>query len=236
MEHPIMRTPGRRVMDSRWTFRIAGMVATCMLAVSVWFTYGQVVELRNQTPINPHFKEKMCFVCHEAKGMKVDDMDCYRCHDLNDRSLKPNAKSAAGGCAHPIKGASGPGKVPRPVTQLCLSCHKKVTGLVALYDISRRIYVEIDISKVHPIGLRPTESIHPNTLPLSDSGAINCITCHDQHGMDPRMRLLRMYHPGNGHPADFRPLCNDCHADGWQPITMRVDDVVTVRDGQVLRR
>jgi len=90
-----------------------------------------------------------------------------------------------------------------------------------MVDIAKKTYVEVDMAITHPIGLMPTETIHPRTLPLSrETGAINCITCHDQHAMDKRLRMLRYYYPGNGHPADFRPLCLDCHPEGWLPLKM----------------
>jgi hypothetical protein len=91
-----------------------------------------------------------------------------------------------------------------------------------MVDISTGKYVEVDMAITHPIGLMPTATIYPRTLPLSkETGAINCITCHDQHAVDKRLRMLRYYYPGNGHPADFRPLCLDCHTEGWLPLKIR---------------
>lgn len=130
-------------------------------------------------------------------------------------------KSPSGECLHDLK-VTDSHNGERPVTALCISCHKKITGYVAMVDIATKKYVEVDMAITHPIGLMPTETIYPRTLPLSkETGAINCITCHDQHAMDRRMRMLRYYYPGNGHPADFRPLCLDCHAEGWLPLKLK---------------
>jgi hypothetical protein len=140
---------------------------------------------------------------------------------------KLKVKSPNGDCLHDLKTGDNPLKSRRTVTALCISCHKKITGYVAMADISTGKYVEVDMAITHPIGLMPTESIYPKTLPLSkETGAINCVTCHDQHAVDRRLRMLRYYYPGNGHPADFRPLCLDCHTEGWLPLKIRPRAVV----------
>lgn len=155
-----------------------------------------------------------------------DASHCFQCHDRLTRQALPFAQarldtmSQDHRCLHQIKKVSSlAGADKRPVTALCLSCHKSINGYVAMVNIASNRYVEVDIAQAHPIGLMPTETIHPKTLPLSkQTGAITCITCHDQHGTDRRMHLLRLYYPGNGHPPDFRPLCNDCHEEGWLPL------------------
>lgn len=223
----VVRTLGRRVWETRLPVRFAGFVAICMLSVSVWFLSASVKRL--QEPRSPHYAEHQCFSCHEAMGSKMSSETCFNCHDLRSRQLLPNAqadrKKMIGdkNCSHPLKVYDHTDK--RTVTQLCRSCHKTVNGYVAMVNISSKQYVEIDMSVTHPIGLMPTATIYPKTLPLSEAGAINCITCHDQHAVDKRLRMLRYYYPGNGHPADFRPLCNDCHPDGWLPLRMRPDSI-----------
>mgnify|MGYP000347476543 CR=1 FL=1 len=222
-----VRTLGRRVWETRLPVRFAGFVAICMLSVSVWFLWASVKRI--QEPHSPHYSENQCFHCHEPMGSAMKSEDCFKCHDLLSRQLLPNAiedrkKLTPKECSHPIKlydKNSG-----RTVTQLCLGCHKTVSGYVAMINIATEKYVEIDMASTHPIGLMPTEEVYPKTLPLSDSGAINCITCHDQHATDKRLRMLRYYYPGNGHPPDFRPLCNDCHPDGWTPLRRDRADIV----------
>ena len=223
-----VRTLGRRMWETRLPIRFAGFVAICMLSVSVWFLWSSVRLL--QRPHSPHYGTTHCFDCHEGNNNHPEHADCYTCHDILTRGLLPGAMAAMlkqspkGTCLHDIKGKTVDGR--RSVTSLCLSCHKSVNGYVAMVNIESKQYVEIDMAMTHPIGLKPTETIHPKTLPLSkETGAINCITCHDQHAADKRLRMLRYYYPGNGHPADFRPLCNDCHPDGWLPLKVRPDTV-----------
>lgn len=220
-----MRTPGRRYWESHWHIRLAGAVAVSMLTISVWFLYARVNQLR--APHNPHYSEDHCFDCHRGERGHDSTTDCYECHDRLTRGLRDGAMekfmkvSKSGECMHDLRGERIAGR-ERSVTALCLSCHKVVNGYVAMTNIADNRYVEIDISETHPIGLMPTDTIYPKTLPLSrETGAINCITCHDQHAIDRRMKMLRYYYPGNGHPADFRPLCNDCHVDGWLPMRFR---------------
>lgn len=215
---------GRRYWESHLYFRMAGIIAISMLAISLWFTWTSVQEL--QAPHNPHYSaNEHCLDCHQGSSKHNSDATCYECHDMLSRALKDGAQEklqakTGGACMHPIKKFTAGDN--RTVTALCLSCHKNVQGYVAMINITDKKYVEVDMSITHPIGLMPTETIHPKTLPLSrETGAINCITCHDQHGTDRRMKLLRYYYPGNGHPADFRPLCNDCHPDGWIPLTVK---------------
>jgi len=217
-----MRTPGRRGWECKHTLRVGSLIAISLLAGASWFLYGRVKLL--EEPHNPHFEANHCFDCHEPMGSKMKVEGCFDCHDLRTRELLPNAiadrEKMVGGkkCSHPLKSF---GKIGvSPVTSLCLGCHHKTLGFVAMVDIHSKEYVEIDMSLTHPIGLMPTETIYPKTLPLGrDTGAINCTTCHDQHGTDKRLRLLRYYYPGNGRPADFRPLCLDCHVDGWLPLS-----------------
>jgi hypothetical protein len=220
MKH--VRTLGRRIWETRLPIRFAGFIAIFMLSVSVWFLQGSVKRL--QEPHSPHYGVNHCLDCHEGDGKHTEDLDCFTCHDKQTRELLPSASSAS--CVHPVRGVDTPLKSLRTVTALCISCHKKVTGFVAMVDISTGKYVEVDMAVTHPIGLMPTASIYPRTLPLSkETGAINCITCHDQHAVDKRLRMLRYYYPGNGHPADFRPLCLDCHPDGWLPLKVRPKSV-----------
>lgn len=236
-----MRSPGRRYWESHWHIRLAGAIAIAMLSVSVWFTFSRVEELRNQRPHNPHFSDKHCGDCHENKDPKtgkqlhaISSEECYECHDGRSRQLMPNAfaklkeRSPDGACIHDLRRyASVVGAEKIPVTALCLHCHKAFNGYVAMMNISTKKYIEVDIARTHPIGQMPTETVYPKTLPLShETGAISCITCHDQHGNDRRLHLLRLYYPGNGHPPDFRPLCNDCHEDGWIPLKGVRADIV----------
>lgn len=223
-----MRTPGRRYFESHWHVRLAGAISISMLAISVWFLYGRVEEARG--PHNPHYGENHCFDCHRGDNKHENHIDCYECHDQLTRQLRPGAWdkfakiSKSGRCMHDLRVESGG---ERPVTALCLSCHRNASGYVALTNITDGKYVEIDITETHPIGLMPSETSHPKTLPLSrKNGAINCVTCHDQHATDRRLKMLRYYYPGNGHPPDFRPLCNDCHEEGWMPMKMRAKHVV----------
>lgn len=217
-----MRTPGRRPWELKHSLRIGTFVAICMLASSLWFLYGRVELL--ESPHNPHYEANHCFDCHESMGSKMKADECFLCHNTLDRTLRPGAlarRQALVGdkkCSHPIKSLGR----ERTATALCLSCHKTVTGYVAMANISDGKYAEIDMAITHPIGLLPTETIHPKTLPLSQqTGAIDCITCHDQHAADRRLKMLRYYYPGNGRPADFRPLCLDCHDEGWLPLKVR---------------
>lgn len=223
-----VRTPGRRPWEVKYAIRLGGFISICMLAVSLWFLYGRVRLL--ETPHNPHYGVNHCDDCHMTDGTPdhsaKDTEHCYSCHDGRSRELLAGAREKLlakvgedASCVHQIK-QMGP-KTNRTVTALCISCHKKITGYVAMVDISTKKYVEVDMAITHPIGLMPTATIYPKTLPLSrETGAINCITCHDQHAADKRLRMLRYYYPGNGHPADFRPLCLDCHTDGWLPLKL----------------
>jgi len=217
----VMRSPGRRGWECKHTLRVGSMLAIFLLAGSMWFLYGRVKLL--EKPHNPHYETDHCFDCHDALGSKMKAKDCFGCHSILTRELLPGTiakREALIGdkkCHHPLK-TSGSG-TQRTVTALCLSCHKNPKGLVAMTNISTGEYVEIDMKVTHPIGLMPTETIFPKTLPLSlQTGGIDCTTCHDQHSTDRRLRLLRYYYPGNGRPADFRPLCLDCHKDGWLPL------------------
>lgn len=212
-----MRTPGRRYFESHWHIRLAGSVAILLLASSVWFLYGRVQML--QRPHNPHFETAHCFDCHEQRGSKMKAEDCFGCHDSRTRELLPGAiekRLAMSGtpCSHPLittDPAHG-----RSVTQLCMRCHEVVNGLVVMTNIATGAYVEFDMTETHPIGTMPTEHVYPKTLPLDKkSGAINCISCHDPHATDRRMRMLRYFYPGNGKPASYSPLCRDCHPDEW---------------------
>jgi len=232
-----MRTPGRRPWEIKYALRVGTFFSFCLLASSIWFLYGRVRML--EKPHNPHYGPAHCDDCHVSDGKPDHSANskehCYSCHDSRTRELLvgaieklaakvgPNSK-----CVHRIKEISP--KVDRTVTSLCLSCHKKVQGYVAMVDIASKKYVEIDMAVTHPIGLMPTATIYPRTLPLSkETGAINCITCHDQHATDKRLRMLRYYYPGNGRPADFRPLCLDCHPDGWLPLKLRAEAVREVK-------
>lgn len=224
----MVRTPGRRYWETHWHVRAAGAFAISLLVMAVWVLYHQMQELRTIHPTNPHYNDKFCFECHERNGSKMAAGGCMKCHDPMTRALLANAvedrkRISEKPCSHPIK-LNDPAK-GRTVTQLCLRCHKAVNGYVSMLNISKKIYVEVDMSMTHPIGLLPTETIQPRTLPLGKAGEINCITCHDQHATDKRLRMLRMYYPGNGHPPDFRPLCNDCHPDGWLPLKPGLDAV-----------
>lgn len=228
----LMRTPGRRPLEVKAAIRAGSFVAAFLVFGSLWFLYGRIQLLEN--PHNPHYGTSHCDDCHATAG-KPDhspkDIDhCFTCHDLRTRELKPSARGQldarlgiGSACAHGLKHPMGE---DRTVTSLCISCHRNVQGYVAMVDISSKKYVEIDMSVTHPIGLMPTETIYPKTLPLDRvTGAINCTTCHDPHAVDRRLKMLRYYYPGNGRPADFRPLCLDCHTDGWLPLKMRTDAV-----------
>lgn len=225
----MVRTPGRRYWETHWHVRAAGAFAVTLLTMAVWVLFTQMRELKSIRPVNPHYNDQFCFECHERNGSAMKADDCMKCHDPLTRALLPNAfedrkRMMDKRCSHPIKiwdAAKG-----RTVTQLCLGCHKTVNGYVALMNISKKMYVEVDMSLTHPIGLMPTLTVRPRTLPLGPNGSIECITCHDQHATDKRLRMLRLYYPGNGHPADFRPLCNDCHADGWHPLKPEASDSV----------
>ena len=216
-----VRTPGRRGWESKYTIRISTALAIGLLAGAMWFLYGRVKLL--EEPHNPHFEAGYCFDCHQAKGSKMKAKDCFLCHNLLTRELLPNAVAdreklvGSKKCSHPLKTLVSSGNL---VTNLCMGCHHKTLGYVAMVDINSKEYVEIDMNLTHPVGLMPTTTIYPKTLPLDrKTGAINCITCHDQHATDRRLRTLRYYYPGNGRPADFRPLCLDCHIDGWLPLS-----------------
>lgn len=235
----VMRTPGRRPWEVKYAVRAGTFISLCMLASSIWFLYGRVEQL--ESPHNPHYGATHCDDCHQTDdgpNHSAKDVEhCYTCHDQQTRLVKEGAfaklKEARGdsGCAHSIKNIGAKGfSTNRTVTALCLSCHKKPAGLVAMVNIATKKYVEVDMKVTHPIGLMPTATIYPRTLPLSkETGAINCITCHDQHATDKRLRMLRYYYPGNGHPADFRPLCLDCHPDGWLPLKMLPEAVREVK-------
>ena len=231
-----MRTPGRRPWEVKYAIRLGTFISFCMLASSIWFLYGRVEQL--ESPHNPHYGANHCDDCHQTDGRPdhsaKDTEYCFSCHDRQSRAVLPGAperlKEVRGseGCAHAIKNEGMQGfTTNRTVTALCLGCHKKPTGFVAMVDIVSKKYVEIDMKITHPIGLMPTATIYPRTLPLSrETGAINCTTCHDQHATDKRLRMLRYYYPGNGRPADFRPLCLDCHIDGWLPLKLLPEAVV----------
>lgn len=231
-----VKSPSRRYADFKWHFRLAGMAAVGILASSIFFLSGRVQELQGLHPHNPHFSQDHCFDCHEQHDKKKKRMgpeECFKCHDLLSRALLPNAKADMlknneSSCVHPTRGTDP--KVGSVPTLLCGGCHAP-GGYVALYDISKKLYVEVDMAATHPVGLRPTATVYPRTLPLSHSGTIDCITCHDQHANDRRLRMLRLYYPGNGHPADFRPLCNDCHLDGWAPLTVNPRSAVRQSQG-----
>jgi len=220
-----VRTLGRRIWETRLPIRFAGFVAICMLSISVWFLWSSVKRL--QGPHSPHYSVTHCFDCHEGgrDGDGDGDARCFGCHDPLTREPLPHAIAITkdGVCAHRLKTMEDDRlKTMRTATALCISCHKKITGYVSMVDISTGKYVEVDMSATHPIGLMPTETIHPRSLPLSrETGAISCTTCHDPHGTDIRLKMLRYYYPGNGRPADFRPLCLDCHSEGWLPLKVR---------------
>lgn len=223
----IVRTPGRRCWETHLLIRVGTGIALALLASSVWFLYGRIRLL--ESPHNPHYEVTHCFDCHEQRGSKMTAADCFECHDSHSRELLPGAvarRKLIGDkeCTHPLKIVDS--NAGRTVTQLCLGCHSAVNGYVAMANIADGTYVEIDISRTHPIGLQATETIYPKTLPTSTNGSIDCITCHDPHAQDKRMHLLRYYYPGNGRPPDFRPLCNDCHSDGWMPLRLKHTDVV----------
>lgn len=227
-----MRTPGRRYFESHWHIRLGGFIAISALAVASWFTYGRVQQLQNYRH-NPHYETDHCFDCHESNNSKMKPAECFKCHDMLTRNLLPNAyedraKIRPQPCSHPIK-MIDPVR-GRTVTSLCLSCHKGDKALVAMVNIDDSAYVEIDVTATHPIGLKPTEHVFPKTLPLSLGGEIDCTTCHDHHATDKRLHLLRLFHPGNGRPADFRPLCNDCHEPGWMPVGKKTIDSVGESD------
>lgn len=217
----VMRTPGRRNWEVRWVSWIGGMVAIAALSGSLWFAHGSWIRLHE--PHNPHYDVTHCFDCHVSNGSKMSAEECFSCHDVNTRELLDGAVERRPAlqekpCFHPVKFGW--------VTKLCTSCHKEVTGFVAMIDIKTKSYVEIDMSSTHPIGMMPTAAIYPKTLPLSKkNGAINCATCHDPHGKDRRMKMLRYYYPGNGRPADFRALCLDCHTDDWLPLKVRPESI-----------
>jgi hypothetical protein len=222
------RTPGRRYWETHKIISLGTAIAVTLLAGSLWFLYGRIKLL--EKPHNPHYEPSHCFDCHESMGSKMTAEKCYDCHDRLTRQLLPGAverraKLSEQPCFHPLKLADR-NNVERTPTQLCLGCHTNPKGYVAMANIRAGDYIEIDMSQTHPIGLMPGIEIYPRTLPLAENGAINCVTCHDPHGQDPRMRLLRYYYPGNGHPPDFRPLCNDCHPDGWMPLHLKRSDII----------
>lgn len=222
------RNLGRRKWFDHWPIRLATGLGVFLMVASVVSLYFSVRGLRK--PHSPHYEVNHCFDCHEARRSKMSAEDCFKCHDPLTRELLPNAvedrkKMSKQPCLHPIKMVDDNGE--RSVTKLCLGCHESAKAYVSLMNINTGKYVEIDMAATHPVGLMPTEAIHPSTLPLSKStGAINCTTCHDPHGTDKRFHLLRYYYPGNGRPADFRPLCNDCHPDGWMPLRLNAETIV----------
>jgi hypothetical protein len=217
----VMRTPGRRYLEVHWHTRLAILFSFLLLMASLATLYIQVYKIKG--PHNPHFESAHCFDCHDARGSKMTAVQCFDCHDHLSRELLPGAfekrlAMSEVACSHPLKKLTP--------TKLCLSCHDTVSGVVVMTNISDGEYIEIDMSITHPIGLMPSEVAYPKTLHLSDVGSIDCVTCHDPHGLDPRMKLLRYYHPGNGHPPDFRSLCNDCHSEGWLPLRLKRTDIV----------
>lgn len=230
------RNPGRRKWFDHWTIRTATGLGLALMIVSLASLYLSIRNFRK--PHSPHYEVNHCFDCHESKNSKMTSSDCFKCHDSLTRELLPNAiedrkKISNQPCLHPIKMIDDNGA--RSITKLCMKCHSTAKAFVSLMNITTGRYVEIDISLTHPIGLMPTESIYPRTLSLSkETGAIDCVTCHDPHGTDKRFHLLRYYYPGNGRPADFRPLCNDCHPDGWLPLRLNTQTIVrdTKNNGQ----
>lgn len=199
-----------------------------MLASSVWFLYARLEQLKG--PHNPHFHTAHCFDCHEPMGSKMTAVECFNCHDSRTRELLPGAVEkrlalSPKQCSHPLK--SNDPIAGRTPTQLCLSCHPNASGYVVLANVAAGIYAEFDMTATHPIGTMPTNHIFPKSLPLDKkTGAINCVTCHDPHGVDPRMRLLRYFYPGNGRPPSYTPLCNDCHPDEWMALKLKRKDII----------
>lgn len=223
------RNLGRRRWFDHWPIRLSIFLGVVLLVASIATLFYSIRTL--QKPTSPHFTMEKCFSCHEAGNSKMTSDDCFHCHDRLTRELLPNAvadrmKITERPCFHPIKLVDDSGI--RSITQLCLSCHDSPKAYVSLLNIKTGKYVEIDMGATHPVGLTPTETIYPHTLILEkDTGAINCVTCHDPHGNDKRLHLLRYYHPGNGRPADFRPLCNDCHLDEWLPLRLGARETIT---------
>lgn len=229
------RTSGRRRWETHWSIWSILAVSLISVVYALFFLYARINQVRTHVH-NPHYEADHCFDCHEANGSKMTAKDCYGCHDMLTRRLTFDARAKRAAmsekpCTHPIK-ISDPAR-GRSVTGLCLSCHSTDKAFVAMINVQSNTYIEIDISATHPIGLMPTETIFPKTLPLNPGGQINCVTCHDQHGTDKRLHLLRLYHPGNGRPADFRPLCLDCHKEAWIPLGPKIAD--SVRESHELK-
>lgn len=82
----------------------------------------------------------------------------------------------------------------RPVTSLCAECHEQI----------------LSDGYMHPLNVRPEHMIIPSDMPLSRSGEINCVTCHDVHSdyLTPygaRTYFLRRQEKG-------KAFCSICHS------------------------
>lgn len=172
-----------------------------MMSVVLWIhiqDFRHVVD--NHSP-NPHYGETRgefhCDDCHDVSKKdactpeKIDGRSCFECHDKDDTKIGP------------IKYESE--------LKLCTACHAPNVYVVYKHG---EVRAELDLIRLHPYGSKPTPETYPTKLPLNEDGRITCTTCHNPHGQDPKMKLLRIYHPENGTPADVLPLCYDCHKDG----------------------
>jgi len=97
----------------------------------------------------------------------------------------------------PEKDEEGPLRLVASVNTLCARCHG---DLVRGYS--------------HPVEIRPRKTRVPEDLPLSWSGRVTCVTCHDIHGspttaFGERSYLLRR-------PVRGRYFCTSCH--GGDPL------------------
>ena len=143
-----------------------------------------------------------CAYCHSLQGkpkyvpVRRDALLCNDCHTDKAAEFKKkkflHGPVEAGMCevCHDPHGSANPGQLVRPINELCLSCHEKISTDIHV--------VRTSSGTGHPLGGVPDPSKPGSGRQLS------CISCHNPHGADVRYFFANNF-------DDRMQLCQMCH-------------------------
>ena len=140
-----------------------------------------------------------CTICHNPHGSKFEknlnndvEILCGSCHAIVDEienktySHKPFQRGLCGKC-HDPHSTNNKWVLVKDSQEVCLPCHVS-EGLLKHHD--------------HPFNVKPKKALS-TPLQLTDSGRLECLSCHNPHATDTE-HLLR---------TDQEHTCLGCHPD-----------------------
>jgi len=142
-----------------------------------------------------------CVVCHDPHGspfshslINVEEVLCFSCHEFGHEMKelphqhKPFLEGKCGAC-HDPHATSNRWVLARSSEKLCFECHAPGEGNFK--------------NHTHPYNVKPKRKDMSSSVELSDTGTLECISCHDPHASQSE-HLLRCAQDNT---------CQGCHTE-----------------------